>query len=168
MIFFDLNSNMRLLIKKSLPDKAIELIEEIVSHTTEINGCLLYNVADVVEKIEHNFNSIIEWHGDKTGYECSVNEIQLFFDVIGASQLDCFVEELGMKLKEKFKVGITVIVSVQNDKTVFEHDNGDVEEIDVDWYCLRFHGIHEGEISWLTDNLDDYKSESIMYCVISD
>ncbi len=166
MIYVDKNGYMRSRQKESLSPKAIELIEDIVSKTTEIKGCLLYNIENMIDEIKLNFDNILKWHVDRTGYEHSVNEIQLFADTIDASQLDVFAEELGMKLHEKFDVDIVINISYfeNNDDIILENEEDDDSHLD--WYDLRFFAYRESEYKLLFGSLNEFTLESVMCCIV--
>lgn len=116
------------------------ILTEIVSKTEKIKDCIIYDKDGILEEEKINFNRIIQFVGDWTGYEVSCNELRFERKSISQSQFVVLASRLSDMLSQKFN-GKEIVVYI------LLCDN----EIE-----LRFHTHRENERLWLDKDLNKY------------
>lgn len=116
------------------------VLAEIVDKTKKIKDCIIYDKDGTLEEEKINFNRIIQFVGDWTGYEVSCNELRFERKSIPQSQFLVLASRLSDMLSQKFN-GKEIVVYI------LLCDN----EIE-----LRFHTYREDEGLWLDKDLNKY------------
>ncbi len=116
------------------------ILTEIVSKTKKIKDCIIYDKDGTLEEEKINFDRILQFVGDWTGYEVSCNELRYERTSISQNQFGVLVSRLGDMLSRKFN-GTEIVVYISL------YDN----EIE-----LRFHTYREDEGLWLDKDLNKY------------
>ena len=116
------------------------ILIEIVSKTKKIKDCIVYDKDGTLEEEKINFDRILQFVGDWTGYEVSCNELRFERNSISQSQFEVLASRLGDMLSQKFN-GKEIVVYI------LLCDN----EIE-----LRFHTYREDEVLWLDKDLNKY------------
>ncbi|MBE5938358.1 MAG: hypothetical protein E7265_10065 [Lachnospiraceae bacterium] len=116
------------------------ILTKIVNKTKKIKDCIIYDQNDTLEEEKINFNRIIQFVGDWTGYEVSCNELRFERKSIPQSQFEVLASRLSDMLSQKFN-GKEIVVYI------LLCDN----EIE-----LRFHTHRENERLWLDKDLNKY------------
>ena len=116
------------------------ILTEIVSKTKKIKDCIIYDKAGTLEEEKINFNKIIQFVGDWTGYEVSCNELRFGRESIPQSQFEVLASRLSDILSHKF-----------NQKKIVVYISLCDNEIE-----LRFHTYREDEGLWLDRDLNKY------------
>ena len=116
------------------------ILRKIVSKTKKINDCIVYDEEGTMEEEKINFDKIIQFVGDWTGYEASCNELRFESNSISQSQFLVLASSLSNMLSQKFN-GKEIVVYI------LLCDN----EIE-----LRFHTYRDNEGLWLDDDLNKY------------
>jgi len=124
------------------------IVNEILSRTKIIKNCIIYDEEGDLVKENINFNNIIRFFGDWTGYEVSCNELRFERQGGFSSQMLVFVSKLSYMLSQKYNGKKFVIyISLCDD------------EIE-----LRFHTYRKDEPLWLDEDLDKY-DRPILYFI---
>lgn len=130
-----------------LLNKLLKLLKPTLKN---VHGCLVIDNNNEIESENVNFERILKIHGDKTGYEASVNEVRIndficgnninFRNVLmlGFDVLDSWSNLLKKEYPQK---KFCLMISCQNE-----------------FVTLRFHQVREGESRWLLDDLEKYDS----------
>lgn len=117
-----------------------KILYEIIDKTKIIKDCIIYDKDGTLKEDNINFNRIIDFFGDWTGYEVSCNELIFERQKILPKYFSAFANRLSYLLSQKYDVKrIVVYISVCYDK---------IE--------LRFHTYRENERLWLDDDLNKY------------
>ena len=116
------------------------ILTEIVSKTKKIKDCIIYDKDRTLEEEKINFDKILQFVGDWTGYEVSCNELRFERNNISQGQFRVLASRLGDMLSQKFN-GKEIVVYI------LLCDN----EIE-----LRFHTYRENEGLWLDKDLNKY------------
>lgn len=116
------------------------IAEKIIRKTRSINNCVIYDEKGNLDEKSINFNRILKFVKDRTGYEISCNELRFSQNDIPSDQILYFVETIDFLLSSRYKGrGFGIIVSLQD------------EEIE-----LRFHTFRYNEGLWLASDLNKY------------
>lgn len=116
------------------------ILTEIVSKTKKIKDCIIYDKDGTLEEEKINFNRIIQFVGDWTGYEVSCNELRFERKSIPQNQFKVLASRLSDMLSQKF-----------NEKKIVVYISLCDNEIE-----LRFHTYREDEGLWLDKDLNKY------------
>ena len=116
------------------------ILREIVSKTKIIRNCVIYDKDKTLEEKQINFNKIIQFFGDWTGYEVSCNELIFERNSIHSNQFLVLASRLSNMLSQKFNGKEIVVYILLSEK-----------EIE-----LRFHTYRENENLWLDEDLNKY------------
>lgn len=116
------------------------ILTEIVSKTKKIKDCIIYDQDGTLEEEQINFNRIIQFVGDWTGYEVSCNELRFERKSIPQSQFGVLASRLSDMLSQKFN-GKEIVVYISSCDNEIE---------------LRFHTHREDERMWLDKDLNKY------------
>lgn len=126
--------------EKEISSQLDTILESIVNRTTKIRDCILYDGDGTLEEEKINFERILQFVGDWTGYEASCNELRFDRRSIPQSQFLILASRLSNMLNKKFNGRkIVVYISLYSD------------EIE-----LRFHTYRENEGLWLDKDLNKY------------
>lgn len=124
------------------------ILDEIVCKTKKIKDCVIYDKDGTLEEEKINFNRIIQFVGDRTGYEASCNELRFERHKIFPCQFLALANELSHMLSEKYNgKKIVVYISLYED---------DLE--------VRFHTYRKNERLWLDEDLNKY-DRPILCCM---
>lgn len=116
------------------------ILNEIVNKTKIIKECIIYDKDGTLEEEKINFNRILQFFGDWTGYEASCNELRFERQKILPSQFLVLANDLSHMLSQKCNgKKIVVYISLYDD------------EIEV-----RFHIYRKEEQLWLDEDLNKY------------
>ena len=117
-----------------------KILHEIIDKTKMIKDCIIYDKDGTLEEDNINFNRIIDFFGDWTGYEVSCNELIFEKQKILPKYFSALANRLSHLLSQKYGVKrIVVYISLCDD------------EIE-----LRFHTYREDERLWLDEDLNKY------------
>ena len=117
-----------------------DVLKKIVDKTKIIKNCIVYDEDGALEEEKINFDRIIHFVGDKTGYEVSCNELRFSRQKIHPCQFPVLARKLSDMLFQKYNPQkIVVYISLYDDE--FE---------------LRFHTYREDEKLWLDEDLNKY------------
>ena len=116
------------------------ILGEIVSKTKKIKDCIIYDKDGTLEEEKINFNRIIQFVGDWTGYEVSCNELRFERKSIPQSQFLVLASSLSDMLSQKFN-GKKIVVYISLCDNEIE---------------LRFHTYRKDEGLWLDEDLNKY------------
>ncbi len=116
------------------------ILTEIVCKTKKIKDCIIYDKDGTLEEEKINFDRILQFVGDWTGYEVNCNELRFERNGISQSQFEVLASRLGDALSQKFN-GKEIVVYI----SLFDN------EIE-----LRFHTYREDEGLWLDKDLNKY------------
>lgn len=117
-----------------------KILYEIIDKTKMIKDCIIYDKNGTLKEDNINFNRIIDFFGDWTGYEVSCNELIFERQSILPKYFLSFANRLSYLLSQKYDVKrIVVYISLCDD------------EIE-----LRFHTYRHNEGLWLVDDLNKY------------
>ena len=116
------------------------IVREIVSKTRIIRDCLVYDKDGILKEKRINFNRIIQFVGDWTGYEVSCNELRFDRKSIHSNQFLVLVSRLSDMLSQKFN-GRKIVVYILLCENEIE---------------LRFHTYRKDESLWLDKDLNKY------------
>ena len=147
----NMNSMMKQLLETSCKQEhnmqIDTLIEEIVNRTKMIKDCVVYDEDDSLREDRIDFNRILEFVGDKTGYEISCNEVVLDKRQISPKDYLELITKLCYLLSVKYNPQRFVgYISVYDD-----------------YVEVRFHTQRTEEAAWLEDDLEKYEMP-IMCC----
>ena len=137
----NMNDTMKAIIEKE-EEYNVQLdnvINKIVDNIKIIKECIIYDEDGTLEEEKINFDRILKFVGDWTGYEVSCNEFRFEKEIIKPNQFLIFANKLSNKISQKYNEKKNVIYIILND---------DVE--------LRFHTYRENEKLWLDENLNQY------------
>lgn len=139
----NMNEMMKNIIKeKKGGDYNIELdniINKIVDNTKIIKECIIYDEEGRIKEGKINFDRILKFVGDLTGYEVSCNEFRFNREIIIPTQFCVFADKLSNRMLKKYPGKKFVIYIILDE---------DIE--------LRFHTYRESERLWLDENLNQY------------
>lgn len=138
-----MNDMMNVILRDKQEEFSLQLdfmLTEIVSKTKKIKDCIIYDENGNLEEEKINFDKILTFVGDWTGYEVSCNELRFERESIPQSQFGLLARELSDMLSNKFNKKKIVVY-------ILLFDN----EIE-----LRFHTHREGEGLWLDKDLNKY------------
>lgn len=117
-----------------------KILYEIIDKTKMIKDCIIYDKDGTLKEDNINFNRVIDFFGDWTGYEVSCNELILERQEIPPKYFSTLANRLSCLLSQKYDVKrIVVYISLCDD------------EIE-----LRFHTYREDEKLWLDEDLNKY------------
>lgn len=116
------------------------ILDEIVRKTKKIKNCIVYDKDGTLEENKINFNKIIQFVGDWTGYEVSCNEFRFERECISKYQFLILASKLNDMLSRKF-----------NEKEIAVYILLYENEIE-----LRFHIYRSDEGFWLDKDLNKY------------
>lgn len=119
-----------------------KLIEKIVDNTKKIKNCIVYDDKNNIDEKKVDFDKIIKFVGDLTGYEVGCNELRFKLADIPQNQLLTFARKLSKALSLKFngeKMAVYILLC-----------DGEIE--------LRFHTYRKTDGLWLDSDLDKYDS----------
>lgn len=141
----NLNSAMKKLLStenyKKETIKTKFKIKDVVSKTKIIKDCVIFDENEEWEETKVNFDRLLKWVGDWTGYEVSCNELRYSKSELPPNQFLCFVEGLNSALSKKYEGRkFVIIISVLDDGVI----------------DLRFHTYRKKEGLWLNKNLNKY------------
>lgn len=139
-----MNDMMNVILKnqkeKEICSQLDTILENIVNRTKKIKDCILYDSDGTLKEEKINFERILQFVGDWTGYEASCNELRFERKSIPQSQFLILASRLSDMLNQKFNGRkIVVYISLYGD------------EIE-----LRFHTYRENEGLWLDKDLNKY------------
>jgi len=152
------NSNMRHLLETAavsqeyIGAKFKNLSTILDPHFIEVYGCVIININNQVKPEKINFEAVLQWAQDRTGYEASSNEIRL------NDYLDFPDALVALKTAE-------IIMQIWENKLLLEYPQHSfcmILSITEGYATLRFHQIRENERMWLRDDLEEYKYNAIM------
>lgn len=148
----NMNDSMKKLLQESRKTEEVskinQLSKDVVNRTKLIRDCIIFDETGEIDETKINFNQILKFVKDWTGYEISCNELRFSKKEIPSNDFLYFTERLNINLSEKYegrKFGI--IISIIDEK------------ID-----LRFHTYREKEGLWLDKDLNKYNNP-ILYRV---
>ena len=123
-----------------------KFVSRIISHSKEFFDCVLYCPTDEDLLCQVNMEKILQFYGDKTGYEAAVNDVNIKNDMYDPSQLT----ELSRKLvdglnKFFFNKKFCVIISVDEHIT-----------------HVRFHVIRCNELLWCDVDVERYREPVLL------
>lgn len=100
-----------------------------------------------IESAEKNFDRLIKLNGDKTGYECSNNEIRL---------ID-YIDNSDLTVSEQWILGLTVMNNLIQKKNFptefifyFSYDDNNL-------LTIRFHKFRKEEGLWFSGDIENYE-----------
>lgn len=123
------------------------IVEKIVNKTKLINNCVIYDKDGTLKEEEINFERIIKFVGNWTGYEVSCNEFRFSKKAIPSEQFLNLAKKLHSALLKKYNGRIFAIVISLYDEAV----------------DLRFHTYRENEGFWLNQDLNKYDSPILYF-----
>lgn len=139
-----MNDMMNAILKdEKEPESSLQLdsiLTEIVSKTKKIKDCIIYDKYETLEEEKINFDRILRFVGDWTGYEVSCNELRFERNSISQSQFGVLASRLGDMLSQKCN-GKQIVVYISLCDNEIE---------------LRFHTYREDEGLWLDKDLNKY------------
>lgn len=146
-----MNENMKILLEtgeKGECNLQIDtILNEVINKTKLLKDCIIYDEDDSLKEDKIDFSRILQFAGDKTGYEVSCNELIFGKQEITSNKYLELANKLCYLLSVKYgEKRFAVYISVYDD-----------------YVELRFHTCRNEEHSWLVDNLDEYDIP-ILYC----
>lgn len=124
------------------------ILKEIVDKTKLIHDCVIYDEYGTLEENEINFDRIIKFVGDWTGYEVSCNEVKFERVQFSPNQFLVLATKLSYMLSQKY-MGKKIVVYILLSEKELE---------------LRFHTQRENERVWLDEDLNKY-GVPVLCCV---
>jgi len=151
----NMNMKMKDIITKNamnveVNDKILKLCNYIILKTKNIRDYIIFDEKNDLEEKNINYERILKFYGDWTGYEVSCNEIRIT-DYISFKQKEFYMiphilEYLKLGLSKKYGTRkFCIIISIDNDHVI-----------------LRFHSYRENEGLWISEDLEGYE-EPIIY-----
>lgn len=117
-----------------------KILYEIIDKTKMLKDCIIYDKDGTLKEENIDFDRIINFFGDLTGYEVSCNELIFERQEILPKYFSILANRLSYLLSQKYDIKrIVVYVSLCDD------------EIE-----LRFHTYREDEKLWLDEDLNKY------------
>lgn len=141
-----INTNEQMRAKLKNDSELFLFAKNIVSKTTLIKECIIYDKTGKIKESEVNFEKIIELSGDRTGYEVECSEIRIDKNFLPTNQIANFLLILSIEFLRKY-----------HRKMVFY-----IQEIDGS-FDLRFHSLWENEEMWLLEDLNEYDVPIMRY-----
>lgn len=144
-----MKNKMSLSLKSANNNADMEILaNEIVIKTKEVKDCVIYDSDDSIKERAIDFERVIKFSGDFTGYEVGCNEINFSSDEYEINEMLRFIESLKEALELKYcKKQFCVILSM-----------------DEFHFNVRFHTYRENEGMWLDSDLEGY-GEAIAYII---
>lgn len=130
---------------ENLPESAI--LQSIVDKTKLIKDCIIYDADGTLREEKINFDRVLRFNGDWTGYEAHCNELRFDLEELEPSCFLAFANSLSLALSQKYSRSVVVYISLYEDS------------VDV-----RFHTYREHELPWLVEDLNEY-DEPILRCI---
>lgn len=121
---------------------------------------LIENAGDSIsiESIKKNYDDLIRLNTDKTGFECSINEIKLLNNFEN--------KKFNLSSEQQFVLGGIVMKNLITKKNFpvpcvvyFTYDDGQLS--------MRFHKFRSNDGLWISDNLEDYEEPVGYYFIDS-
>lgn len=101
----NMNEMMKLITNEKKEEYNIELdniINKIVDNTKIIKNCIIYDEEGTIKEEKINFDIILKFVGDLTGYEVSCNEFRFNKEIIMPSQFCTFANKLSNRISQKY------------------------------------------------------------------
>lgn len=138
-----MNEAMKEIVGTQIPEihnaAFTEVLEDILTKTKRIQNAVIYD-NEGIEESRIDFQRVLQFAGDWTGYESSCNEIRLERSAVSSDQYAAFAEMLQERLREKYPARNFVTYIILNDS----------------FMDVRFHTDRENEAPWLDVDLDAY------------
>lgn len=149
---FYMNDKMKAILKNNnygkLNSHMEEIINNIVNETKIVKDCIVYDKGGDIQENQIDFEKVISFTGDLTGYEVSLNEFRLDTDIVPVRCCPILGDKLYDELSQKYsQKKFVVYISVYDE-----------------FIELRFHSYREEDGLWLDENLNKY-TEPIL-CII--
>ncbi len=117
-----------------------EVVQSVIGRVHLIKDCIIYDERGEIKEESINFERILRFVGDWTGYEVSCSEIRFPRERIPKEQM--------MDFMRKIRDGLSRIIHGEKVVVYISLFEGELE--------LRFHRYRENERAWLADELDVY------------
>lgn len=140
----NMNESMKRIIEKGEAWECYkeidDILHEVISKTKKVRDCIVYDSHGEIEEEKINFDIIMQFVGDWTGYEVNCNELRCEKQKISPSYYSILAERVGGMLSQQYE-GNRIVVYI------LLYDN-DLE--------LRFHTFRKDEGLWLDEDLNTY------------
>lgn len=117
-----------------------DILNEIISKTKKVRSCIVYDSNEEIEEEKINYDIIMQFVGDWTGYEVSCNELRYEKQKISPGYFTILAERIGVMLSQQYEGKRFVVY-------IFLYD----DELE-----LRFHTFRKDEGLWLDEDLNKY------------
>lgn len=122
--------------------KVDSIAKKIVEKTKLIQDCVIWDKEGTLNESKINFERILKYVGDWTGYEVSCNELRFSEREVPINQIINLAKILSARLSQEYQEKKFVIIISVYDETI----------------DLRFHTYREDEKPWLDDDLNKYEA----------
>ncbi len=115
----------------------------------DVYGCSVIDNEDEIDVDRIDFDTIIERHGDRTGYEASCND----------TRINDYIDDDTIEHKELISIGLEIIeMWMMQLKSLYPGKRFTfIMSSDSVYVTLRFYQIRDNDVEYLCDNLEDYE-----------
>ncbi|AUG56727.1 hypothetical protein [Acetivibrio saccincola] len=150
----NMNKKMKDILKKNAlnmrnDNKIPQFCDYILSKTKIIKNCIIFDEKNDLEEKNINFEKILKFCGDWTGYEVACNEIRIT-DYISFKQEEFYMVS---RILNYLKLGLSKMYCTRKFCIIISIDNNHV--------VLRFHTYRENEGLWIKEDLEGYENPII-------
>ena len=149
------NDNMQNLLNKIAKIESSVFYETIVEQKIltpkfkKLYQCVLMDNDDVLSEEKINIERILQIHGDRTGYEASINEVRVNEYLNRSDFEDIELVSIGQSIINEWKQMLEKIFPEENFIFIMTMLDGNL--------TLRFHKDRVDEKKWLSNDLEKYK-----------
>ncbi|CAH8767604.1 hypothetical protein [Paenibacillus dendritiformis] len=135
--------------KNFLPSEKV-----LYPNIVEIRGCFILDLEGELNAENINWDMVMKFHKDKTGYEASCNELRV----------NDYIKDIDMTKNNILICAFQIMEGWEDQlrKCFPGHKFLIVLSCDDQYATLRFYKERPEEKSWLSYNLDEYKDQGIM------
>ncbi|WP_268625029.1 hypothetical protein [Paenibacillus alvei] len=139
----------------SMTNKDFSHLEKIINpKIVEVQECFILDLEGELKIENINWERVMKFHKDKTGYEASCNELRI----------NDYVNDTDITREDIIICALQIMDGWENQlrRCFPEHNFLIVLSCDDEYATLRFHKERPDENNWLNYDLEKYKDQAIM------